>query len=1247
MDVQWTGTVHDMDASIHPADIQLQKTLNVVQNHDKSLDELIDKSAGAVAKRLGSYEDVVLLHSMPIERAKAQDILHTEEDTDSPEIVKVLLVLVYLCDEAYELCETASSSFFPKLLSFGLVAESEPEGVGGSTNQEAEGMKSGGGQVEWRMGCMVPVLQELSNFVDRCYAIVANLLCQLSALSSNDKDPTVADNFISTPLPPAYNALSSILMTLLTLDMIVEQNPALTQGWIQYKMLVAAAHKDPCKFGYTPEDLKPTGRLGKLERLLVQLDQGVLSGGIFQGCIDQDFEYVVTGGSELTDEANAPVTNNPKLLSHLMSHIKQMVANVLALVDTLGETHEREDLVGIFSLYALHRRLTPLNVQPDRKVYQQLWATQKQVPIVVLCGKLAFLPGEFLQRYAPLDHSKLKLDPQRVQFSRLYFLKALDQAFPENAKKMCLQALAWMSVMDDAFHPCCRHEVSPSQLAEKRGMLLVKGLSLATRLGNLPRLLLRLHLQLEAPLPATTLLPLQRCVETMKGIEGTFIRCASVISEGMGGIIRILALALVQLSEPTIANFESLSEVDSRQSGICTAVHIIRNVVAGSERFTFCRQSALAFCFSLLFGASIPSMGSEEKLKVETALKRMRIFSEWQMEVRKACDTSFLYWNQELFPKFVGHAWKQPTHAFRLQYIFFAYGDAESLLRSIVYDDNFEVLRSYEDSLIGTLQQTILEPLSRELETDLRLHIHTKIMDHMGTVNPKGAGAVAMQPFLHVPPIRVMTRVLHIKRWVEKYLEETFYNLTTVALHDWKTYADMRNLAQEKFGLVLGETYLPMGSLDASLDVLQIMRNIHVFVSRFGYNLHRQNFIERRPDKGSKHLNTISTASIAASIRQHGLGILNTTVNYTYQFLAQKFKIFSQFLYDDYIRSHLSKEHRWYAKNKAASGTQYPSSRAVGFAREIRRLGVSPEGRTFLDHFRALITEVGNALGYVRMVRTAGMAYCGSAAKFLPTPYSEIQFQASSEENSLSPEAQRAGKNLDTVLQTLLENFSQGSDYLKVLVEVFRSVLLGSDHAHLKNFYMIIPPLTLSWVDASIQAKDATFKSGRNRDAYYTDDGFAMGVAYILAILGQDSKYNSLNWSKSILTTYQKEQLDLQAKKESQEAQKKPKKSSSFSSFFGRQLSSSSKQKTAEEEAHHNLQISSQKVSKLANEHELLNYSLDGARVFFRKVTAHISITKPSNDSLSSNSDQPFPAEQVEQSKKAVVKENDPVLASS
>ncbi len=59
--------------------------------------------------------------------------------------------------------------------------------------------------------------------------------------------------------------------------------------------------------------------------------------------------------------------------------------------------------------------------------------------------------------------------------------------------------------------------------------------------------------------------------------------------------------------------------------------------------------------------------------------------------------------------------------------------------------------------------------------------------------------------------------------------------------------------------------------------------------------------MERSPERGARHLNSINIHSISASIRSHGPGIMNTTVNFVYQFLGKKFFIFSQFLADKYV----------------------------------------------------------------------------------------------------------------------------------------------------------------------------------------------------------------------------------------------------------------------------------------------------------------------------------------------------------
>ena len=110
------------------------------------------------------------------------------------------------------------------------------------------------------------------------------------------------------------------------------------------------------------------------------------------------------------------------------------------------------------------------------------------------------------------------------------------------------------------------------------------------------------------------------------------------------------------------------------------------------------------------------------------------------------------------------------------------------------------------------LNHNLVEPLCHGVENDLRLHIHMhlKVADR----NPFATGVRDLTPFLRMPPLRVFDESLNLKANVEHYLDTSFYNLNTVALFDWKTYAEMRNLAKEKYGLTLIETHLPATTLD-------------------------------------------------------------------------------------------------------------------------------------------------------------------------------------------------------------------------------------------------------------------------------------------------------------------------------------------------------------------------------------------------------------------------------------------------
>ena len=78
----------------------------------------------------------------------------------------------------------------------------------------------------------------------------------------------------------------------------------------------------------------------------------------------------------------------------------------------------------------------------------------------------------------------------------------------------------------------------------------------------------------------------------------------------------------------------------------------------------------------------------------------------------------------------------------------------------------------------------------------MQAHSHLQLDDR----NPFKVGLSDVSAFLALPPIQFLGgKYIHVKAKVETYLQKTFYNLTTVALHNWRTYGEMRALAAHKY----------------------------------------------------------------------------------------------------------------------------------------------------------------------------------------------------------------------------------------------------------------------------------------------------------------------------------------------------------------------------------------------------------------------------------------------------------------
>lgn len=233
---------------------------------------------------------------------------------------------------------------------------------------------------------------------------------------------------------------------------------------------------------------------------------------------------------------------------------------------------------------------------------------------------------------------------------------------------------------------------------------------------------------------------------------------------------------------------------------------------------------------------------------------------------------------------------------------------------------------------------------------------------------------------------------------------------------------------------------------------------------------------------------------------------------------------------------------------------------------------MTPDGLSYLDQFRQLITHIGNALGYVRLIRSGGLHASSNAVSFLPNIDSSIPFELMCKNLNYSATTQAAAKCLENDIANLVRHFTEGIQYFKLLVDVFASAFRDTESHHLQQFYAIIPPLTLSFVDNSISNKEKMFKKNQI-GAAFTDDGFAMGIAYINALLNQSSELDSLHWFKTVEQYINTE----------------------------KQVAEGNKNIHGDEKLQQTRALTLKRLGERSAEFQLLYYSLSGARVFFKQ----------------------------------------------
>ncbi|CAJ0963190.1 unnamed protein product, partial [Mesorhabditis belari] len=922
-----------------------------------------------------------------------------------------------------------------------------------------------------QIGFFLPTLNNFAQFLGNVLQVFRNLLQQIRAFYSlsNTELQKVGD----WTLTRSWRTLGDLLSILMQTDEILLNHDALKRDWNLYRKSLETAQHNPSQFDVSVDELRP------LLIALTTIDAQLMHGDALRNCYEQSF-------GELDDDQKF----RDRMKSSIIDMYSQWEATAVADVP---DKRQLTSLICLGVFYHLHFG------GKDKKVVKTLWNSHKKIVAFHLIGNIVWLPCWFILREIPEMRSLVdKKSLQFVQTTKESLYKEQSSGMIAEAHAMCTDCEAWEADFRLQLEPNGRHSTRHAADCIKLADLVLKGARLCDTMCRLLRTVLHSEAK-EKRMTKSDSIKIFQVIQSIKSIARLFTKKWSIVLEVCqmaAHQYRCNALLIVGKGRTTC-----------RESGEIERLNAW-NVAAEALLSTDSRSRLLVAGIALEMGVYKKVLRSAEATQLEQLLTRIDTLGRPRKLITKVTDCSFLYWERSIFSLYFDSIIDiQPTRE-QIECFVCTIGDCAALTSRASHVADRALLRRFQNDIYHSMQKGLLYTMCGDIENDLRILIHKHLaVDEKDKISPRKFAFY--KNLLKDPQIRLFDRVLDVREFVERYLEKTFYNLTVVALHDRHTYTRMAGLAFTRYQLQLIDGHLPHFNLDQGLDVISVMKNLGQFVTSYNYSLNQQVFIEK--DSASKFLRVLSAQHVANSLRSHGTGVLNTAVNITYQLLRKKMAIVSQFLAEEHVKAQLQREVRYFEENGESLQRLYPVKRAEKFNRAITQLGMEGE-ESYLDKFRQIVTQIGNALGVVRALTTAA-ALEASQAKQSDVDESDLPLTDPTQQ---TPEIFTVVKDL---LKEVREQTGRNRNYIKMLINVFRSGFADqTKYSHLAGFYAVIPPLTVNYVEHMLTCRERLRKrSQQGKEITFTDDGFVMGIAYLCTVFEQWRSLAALNWFTAVL----------------------------------------------------------------------------------------------------------------------------------
>ena len=988
---------------------------------------------------------------------------------------------------------------------------------------------------ESQISRILPYLNEIKDKIYKLLTIAINLVKQLASLygEQNNQFYHTSYKFYTFDLPFEY--LGKILSYFLAIDTVVLGNEYIKDNWDKYRTLLHQVKNKLNEFNMTEEQRK------KLDKLVKKINASIFDNTCYKQCIQIILQR--SGEVSPTGTGIKPLNSCTVFNHHLYDFLASKIKTIYSNLNTTTESYEPIQLFQYLSLFGFYLFLNP-NAD-NKSILKAVWQVQKKIATIPLVGISSFNIESFLNTFK--EFKNISFEPSNVTKHVKSELNTLEKQLPYLINTYTVKIFSWTTKIETFFFDS--ESFSKNKLSDteslidsgtKKAKIIIEGLCIANYLRKNISNILETHLNLDIQLTQELINSITSGLELIKVIESEFNKLMSMIGLNLNLLNRAL-LGPIQVILKKVAEIAQKKVKDGKS----TNEELYRNALSGCTIFYACSQAVQSQLRLVIEKLILSTISAKEMLDESSSktlsenLWMVELINQLSREVKRCTDCSFLYLYQNILPTSYKYIYSDRPK--RLYYFMMAVNDIEKPLYYNKHKENdgIEMIKLLRKTSFETFEGYFLKKLAKEIEDDLRTVVHSSFIEGLESTSYSD---VNLNTYLNIKSFKFFDKVISIRRYIEEHLNMNFYKLTTLNLNNAQTYQKMRVLAKHKYGLNLHEVILPNQNLEQGKDILDIIRNLNKFAKSYTHNMHSQIFIEI--NNGSSYINVIGVQQIINSLNTHGKGIVNSIINKAFGYISKSIRNLLGILFDDYILSLLKDEKTFWEQNKATIKYNYPLERAMSLRQKIINLD---ENKVVNNISKCIqfITQIGNAVALSRCIRTALMDYNSQNVNLL-TSYNIDDFNNLVQQLILQVKSDPVNPNVNNISPNMLSN-TQNSlndsnrlfcdmvnslkqtgeiNYLQVLVTSFQGSLSPEKVPDIDLFAFLLPPLTITFIDNAINARDNLLKKNKSEEmAYFSDDGFMMGVCYLLKVFSADKKFESLSWFPSVISYYNAQKI--------------------------------------------------------------------------------------------------------------------------